>query len=69
MDVSAERAAIEGAFAGLRFVRNQMGYHVDLADFIQPEQHHRGASEAPPQTIEVGCSAGVIVRVGSSSQP
>jgi hypothetical protein len=26
-------------------------------------------SEAPPQTIEVGCSADVIVRVGSSSQP
>jgi len=25
------------------------------------------ASEAPPQTIEVGGSAGVIVRVGSSS--
>jgi len=44
MDASAERAAIEGTFAGLRFVRNQMGYHVDLADFIQPEQHHPGAS-------------------------
>jgi hypothetical protein len=27
------------------------------------------SSEAPPQTIEVGCSADVIVRVGSSSQP
>ena len=25
------------------------------------------ASEAPPQTIEVGGSAGVIVRAGSSS--
>jgi hypothetical protein len=28
-----------------------------------------GPSEAPPQTIEVGGSADVIVRVGSSSQP
>jgi hypothetical protein len=27
------------------------------------------ASEALPQTVEVGGSAGVIVRAGSSSQP
>jgi hypothetical protein len=27
------------------------------------------SSEAAPQTIEVGGSAGVIVRAGSSSQP
>jgi hypothetical protein len=32
----AERQLIEGTFAGLRFVRNQMGYHVDPADFIEP---------------------------------
>ena len=31
-----ERRAIEGTFGGLRFVRNQMGYYVDHADFIQP---------------------------------
>ena len=31
----ARRQAIEGTFAGLRFVRNQMGYHLDPADFIQ----------------------------------
>jgi len=33
-----ERKVTEGTFAGLRFVRNWMGYHVDPADFIQPEQ-------------------------------
>jgi len=33
---AAERRAIEGTFGGLRFVRNQMGYYVDHADFIQP---------------------------------
>ena len=39
----ARRQAIEGTFAGLRFVRNQMGYHLDPADFIQPEQRQPGA--------------------------
>jgi len=37
------RRAIEGTFAGLRFVRNQMGYHLDPADFIQPEERQPGA--------------------------
>jgi len=32
---AAERQAIEGTFGGLRFVRNQMGYYLDHADFIQ----------------------------------
>jgi hypothetical protein len=40
---AARRRAIEGTFAGLRFVRNQMGYHLDPADFIQPEESHPGA--------------------------
>ena len=31
-----ERQAVETTFAGLRFVRNRMGYHADHADFIQP---------------------------------
>jgi hypothetical protein len=39
----AQREAIEGTFAGLRFVRNQMGYHLDPADFIQPEESQPGA--------------------------
>ena len=39
----ARRRAIEETFAGLRFVRNQMGYHLDAADFIQPEQSQPGA--------------------------
>lgn len=31
-----ERAATETTLAGLRFVRNRMGYHADHADFIEP---------------------------------
>jgi len=31
-----ERRAIEGTFGGLRFARNQMGYYLDHADFIEP---------------------------------
>jgi hypothetical protein len=33
----ASRQAGEVAFAGLRFVRNQMGYRADPADFFQPQ--------------------------------
>jgi hypothetical protein len=32
----ADRRATEGTFTGLRFVRNQLGYQADPADFIQP---------------------------------
>jgi hypothetical protein len=34
---AARRRLVEGTLAGLRFVRNQMGYYVDYRDFIQPE--------------------------------
>ena len=34
---AAEREAIEGTLAGLRYVRNWMGYHTDHADFIRPQ--------------------------------
>lgn len=40
----AERLAIEGTLAGLRFVRNQMGYHLDPVDFIQPEKNRPGSN-------------------------
>jgi hypothetical protein len=33
---AAERRRTEETFAGLRFVRNRMGYDADPADFIQP---------------------------------
>ncbi len=33
---SARRRQTEGTFAGLRYVRNRMGYYADHADFIQP---------------------------------
>ena len=32
----AERRTIEETFGGLRFVRNQMGFYLDQADFIEP---------------------------------
>ncbi len=35
--VPAERCLIEETLAGLRFVRNQMGYEVDQLGFVQPE--------------------------------
>jgi hypothetical protein len=38
----AERRLIEGMFTGLRFVRNQMGYHMDAADFIEPAESRPG---------------------------
>jgi hypothetical protein len=40
----AERKVTEGTFTGLRFVRNSMGYYVDPADFIQPQQDSLGGN-------------------------
>lgn len=42
-----ERHATETTFAGLRFVRNRMGYHADHADFIQPCADAAGSGDAP----------------------
>jgi hypothetical protein len=42
---AAERRLIEGTFGGLRFVRNQMGYHVDQADFIEPGPDASGSRD------------------------
>ena len=39
----AERRLAEGTLAGLRFVRNQMGHHIDHADFIDPGARSSGA--------------------------
>jgi hypothetical protein len=41
-----ERQATETTFAGLRFVRNRMGYHADHADFIEPRVDEAGG-DAP----------------------
>jgi hypothetical protein len=41
-----ERQATETTFAGLRFVRNRMGYHADHADFIEPRVDDAGG-DAP----------------------
>jgi hypothetical protein len=42
-----ERQATETTFAGLRFVRNRMGYHADHADFIQPCADETRGGDAP----------------------
>jgi len=44
---AAERRVIEGTFGGLRFVRNQMGYYLDHADFIQPQETNGGPHAGP----------------------
>lgn len=46
LDPTARKAA-EGTFAGLRFVRNQMGYHIDPADFVEPRPGPGGTGAAP----------------------
>jgi hypothetical protein len=43
----AARRAVEGSFAGLRFIRGQLGYHADPGDFIQLQPAPGGGS-APP---------------------
>ena len=40
---AAERRMIEDTFAGLRFVRNRIGYDADPADFIQSLDGRPGA--------------------------
>jgi hypothetical protein len=42
-----ERELIEGTLAGLRFVRNWMGYHADHADFIRPHPRRPGPGGGP----------------------
>jgi hypothetical protein len=42
---AAERGLIEGTLAGLRFVRNRMGHHVDHVDFIHPEAIRPGPDD------------------------
>jgi hypothetical protein len=42
---AAERRLTEGTLAGLRFVRNQMGYHTDHGDFARPPRGGRAGDE------------------------
>src|SRR5215469_5658399 len=44
---AAQRQLTESTFAGLRFVRNRMGYYADHADFIQPKRSDDGDHDAP----------------------
>lgn len=47
---AAERRLIDGTLGGLRFVRNQMGYHVGHADFIEPARSRSGGDDDPITT-------------------
>jgi hypothetical protein len=42
----AGRELTEGTLAGLRFVRNRMGYHEDYADFVRPPAGAGGPPDA-----------------------
>jgi hypothetical protein len=44
---AAERQAVEGTLGGLRFVRNQMGYYTDHADFVQRPDSTAGPARPP----------------------
>jgi hypothetical protein len=44
---AAQRLVTEGTFAGLRYVRNRMGYYADHSDFIQPRATASGDRDAP----------------------
>jgi hypothetical protein len=44
---AAQRQLTESTFAGLRFVRNRMGYYADHADFIQPKRGDDEDQDAP----------------------
>ena len=41
----AQRQLVEGALAGLRFIRNRIGDEADLAEFIEPAKAGPGAGE------------------------
>jgi len=38
------RRAVDATLAGLRFVRNRMGYHSDPAEFIEPQEGRPGSA-------------------------
>jgi hypothetical protein len=44
---AAQRQTLETLFAGLRFVRNRMGYYTDHADFIRPSADEQAGGDAP----------------------
>jgi anti-anti-sigma factor len=44
---AAARRVIEETLCGLRFVRNEMGYHIDPADFVAPTQNSPGQAGGP----------------------
>ncbi|MBO0819873.1 MAG: hypothetical protein J2P26_03370 [Nocardiopsaceae bacterium] len=54
------RQRTEGAFGGLRFVRNRMGYHADHADFIQPEPGPAVPGAVPSAVSGGGAGGGPI---------
>ena len=67
---AAERQAIEGTFGGLRFVRNQMGYYLDHADFIRAgARHHRDVDLAVAARAGSRLAPGPRAGVGADAVP
>ena len=54
---AAERRMTEDTFAGLRFVRNRMGYDADPADFIQPLDQPSKPRRWPHRGLDLEVSA------------
>jgi hypothetical protein len=50
----AEREEIEQTLAGLRYVRNQMGLHIDPVDFLQARPATPGIGSLAPGTLAPG---------------
>src|SRR6266704_1366305 len=51
----AQRQITEDTFAGLRFVRNRMGYDTDPTDFIQPLASQPGAGRSEERRVGKEC--------------
>jgi hypothetical protein len=64
-----ERVMIEGTLAGLRFVRNRMGYYADPADFIQPRQSRSAVSTEPKGPVKGEGKAGGAPRAAGKLAP
>ena len=70
-----DRQAVEATFAGLRFVRNRMGYHADHADFIQPCPDEVGQRRRADHGVDLAAAAragrgnAAATRAGVGAEP
>ena len=64
---AAQRRAHETTLAGLRFVRNRMGYYADHADFIQPCAGRAGRRRRADHRVDLAVAA--RARRGDAAAP